>query len=59
MVDNVDIRYYAISSNGRMLLQAETDEEALNAVEASYYHRRTAKRIVRETRETIHLRDPA
>ena len=57
MADFKDVRYYAISSNGRMLLRATTDEEALRAVEESYYHRKTAKRIVRATLETLLVRD--
>jgi hypothetical protein len=49
-----DVRYYLININGRIQLDATSDEEALSAA-ASLRTRYTTpqKRVVKETRETI------
>lgn len=48
-----DIRFYAITSHGRSLLRATTLKEALCEVNDTYYLRISARRIVKETRETV------
>lgn len=49
----MDVRYYAITLNGRSLIPASTGEDAIRFMEESYYLRKTTKRIIKETRETI------
>jgi hypothetical protein len=47
----MDVRYYAITSNGRSRIIAGNLEEARRMVEASPYLNERTLRIVRETRE--------
>ncbi|MFY9293276.1 MAG: hypothetical protein WAP03_21645 [Methylorubrum rhodinum] len=48
-----DVRYFAVSDAGRMRLDAASDAEAEAEVERDQYHRKTARKIIRETREVI------
>lgn len=50
-----DIRYYAITRDGRMRLSASSLEAACEEVRACAYMRGRATRIVREERKTYEL----
>lgn len=52
-----DVRYYAITTQGRMRLNAPTLEAACEEIRKSSYLRGTARKLVREERQTYELEE--